>query len=348
MLLKIGELAKRTGLTVRILHHYDKIGLLRPSERSESDYRLYNRDDITRLHRIQALRRLNLSLAEIATLVEQDQVGLENVVSEQLAMLEQQIASSIALRDQLKHLQELLHANQEPQLDYWLGLLEMMSVADKYFTREDLHKLRHHKNGSASPDLRMQKLIKEAKKLLQAGIRPDDAKAKDLAVRWVTTMNETMPSIPRYLTIITKMHRNEPSLQTLTGVDNELMDFITQASIEVRYSIYRKYLSEHELRCFRSSMLKHSLEWDLIFSEVRELIQAGIPATSTQTLTVLRKWRSLFLDAWGGDMATIAKVREIHAKESGVLLGGSITQELMTYARQGLVYLEAEIRQQSN
>jgi len=212
MLLKIGELAKRTGLTVRILHHYDKIGLLRPSERSESDYRLYNHDDITRLHRIQALRRLNLSLAEIATLVEQDQVGLENVVSEQLAMLEQQIASSIALRDQLKHLQELLHANQEPQLDYWLGLLEMMSVADKYFTREDLHKLRHH-NGSVSPDLRMQELIKEVKKLLQAGIRPDDAKAKDLAVRWVTTMNETMPSIPRYLTIITKMHRNEPSLQ---------------------------------------------------------------------------------------------------------------------------------------
>lgn len=347
MLLKIGELAKRTGLTVRILHHYDKIGLLQPSERSEADYRLYNRDDITRLHRIQALRRLNLSLAEIATLIEQDQVGLENVVSEQLAMLEQQITSSIALRDRLKQLQELLHSNQEPQLDYWLGVLEMMSVADKYFSRDDLHKLRHHKNGDASPDLRMQALIKEAKKLLQAGIRPDDIQAKDLAVRWINTMNETMPPIPRYLSILTKMHRNEPSLQTLTGVDNSMMDFIAQASIEVRYSIYRKYLSEHELRCFRSSMLKHSLEWDLIFSDVRELIQAGIPATSEQTLTVLRKWRLLFLDAWGGDMATVAKVREIHAKESGVLLGGSMTQELMTYARQGLIHLEAEIRQQS-
>lgn len=65
MLLKIGELAKRTGLTVRTLHHYDAVKLLCPSARSDAGYRLYNRQDIERLHRIQALRRLGLSLAEI-------------------------------------------------------------------------------------------------------------------------------------------------------------------------------------------------------------------------------------------------------------------------------------------
>lgn len=48
MKLKIGELAKRSGLTVRALHHYDSIGLLCPSARSEAGYRLYNRDDIAR------------------------------------------------------------------------------------------------------------------------------------------------------------------------------------------------------------------------------------------------------------------------------------------------------------
>lgn len=40
MLLKVGELAKRTGLTVRTLHHYDSIGLLHPSARSDAGYRL--------------------------------------------------------------------------------------------------------------------------------------------------------------------------------------------------------------------------------------------------------------------------------------------------------------------
>ena len=49
MLLKVGQLARRAGLTVRALHHYDSIGLLQPSARSDASYRLYDRDDIARL-----------------------------------------------------------------------------------------------------------------------------------------------------------------------------------------------------------------------------------------------------------------------------------------------------------
>ena len=48
MLLKVGELAKRSGLTVRTLHHYDAIGLLTPSARADNGYRLYNREDVAR------------------------------------------------------------------------------------------------------------------------------------------------------------------------------------------------------------------------------------------------------------------------------------------------------------
>lgn len=49
-LLKVGELARRTGLTVRTLHHFDQIGLLRPAGRSDAGYRLYGRDDEALLH----------------------------------------------------------------------------------------------------------------------------------------------------------------------------------------------------------------------------------------------------------------------------------------------------------
>jgi DNA-binding transcriptional MerR regulator len=47
-MLKVGELAERAGLTVRTLHHYDSIGLLRPSARSDAGYRLYDRNDVAR------------------------------------------------------------------------------------------------------------------------------------------------------------------------------------------------------------------------------------------------------------------------------------------------------------
>ena len=58
---KVGALAELTGLTVRALHHYDHIGLLRPSDRSSSGHRLYTGDDVARLYRICLLRRLGFA-----------------------------------------------------------------------------------------------------------------------------------------------------------------------------------------------------------------------------------------------------------------------------------------------
>jgi DNA-binding transcriptional MerR regulator len=63
--LSVGELARRTGLTVRALHHYDEVGLLVPSERTPSGHRRYGAQDVRRLARIVALRGLGLGLAEI-------------------------------------------------------------------------------------------------------------------------------------------------------------------------------------------------------------------------------------------------------------------------------------------
>ncbi len=63
--LKVGELAKRTGLTVRTLHHYDEIGLLKPSLRTEAGHRLYDADDVARLQKIVLLRQLGFSLEEV-------------------------------------------------------------------------------------------------------------------------------------------------------------------------------------------------------------------------------------------------------------------------------------------
>ena len=62
MLIQVGELAKRAGLTVRTLHHYEQTGLLTPSARSEAGYRLYNLSAVQRLHMIKALARAWLEL----------------------------------------------------------------------------------------------------------------------------------------------------------------------------------------------------------------------------------------------------------------------------------------------
>lgn len=66
----VGEVAALTRVSVRTLHHYDALGLLRPHARTESSYRLYTSADLTRLGRILAWRELGLGLGEIAALLE--------------------------------------------------------------------------------------------------------------------------------------------------------------------------------------------------------------------------------------------------------------------------------------
>ncbi|MEB0138694.1 MULTISPECIES: MerR family transcriptional regulator [unclassified Undibacterium] len=343
MLMKIGELAKRTGLSVRTLHHYDKIGLLSPSQRSSAAYRLYNRADITRLYRIVALRRLDLSLAEIAALVDHEHADLNSVISDQLRLLEQQINNGIALRERLRDLHTLVQANKEPQLDYWLGILEMMSVADKYFSPDDMQQLSKQNRPTLTPDLHMLPLIVEARSLLDTGVAYTDPRARELALRWNDTMNRHMPDLPQYLAKFSQMHRDEPALQALTGIDPEMMDFIVRALIEVRYAAYRQHLSEHELRFFRAASFRHAHAWNELFSQVRKVMQAGMLPEEEAAQVLLRQWRSLFFDTWGGDLTTIRKVRELHRSADGALVGGASSPELMQYARRGLIWLEARI-----
>lgn len=66
----VGQVADALGITVRALHHYDRIGLLRPSERSYAGYRLYTDDDLRRLQQIVVYRRLEVPLERIAELLE--------------------------------------------------------------------------------------------------------------------------------------------------------------------------------------------------------------------------------------------------------------------------------------
>lgn len=108
MRLKVGELARRTGLTVRALHHYDSIGLLRPSARSDSGYRLYNQNDVARLHVIQALRRMGLALADVAKLLDGGEVTLPALLGRQIGMLDQEIAQAHALRERLGTMRSIL------------------------------------------------------------------------------------------------------------------------------------------------------------------------------------------------------------------------------------------------
>ncbi|MCA1825285.1 MAG: MerR family transcriptional regulator [Frankia sp.] len=66
----VGDVARLSGVTVRTLHHYDEIGLLRPSARTAAGYRQYGYADLERLQRILAYRELGMPLEEIARVLD--------------------------------------------------------------------------------------------------------------------------------------------------------------------------------------------------------------------------------------------------------------------------------------
>jgi DNA-binding transcriptional MerR regulator len=66
----VGRVAELAGVSVRTLHHYDDIGLLRPGERSPAGYRLYQDGDLERLRQIMLYRELGFSLEEIAAILD--------------------------------------------------------------------------------------------------------------------------------------------------------------------------------------------------------------------------------------------------------------------------------------
>ena len=74
------EFAKLTGVTVRTLHHYDRLGLLTPAARSQAGYRIYGESDLARLEQIVVLKFLGLPLKQIRDLLDRKALDLVEVL----------------------------------------------------------------------------------------------------------------------------------------------------------------------------------------------------------------------------------------------------------------------------
>src|SRR5215471_13396340 len=102
--LKVGELARRTGLTVRTLHHYDEIGLLRPSLHTEAGHRLYTADDVARLQQVLSLRQLGFSLEEVRDCLDRPSFSPLAVISLHVARLRERMRLERELCERLEGL----------------------------------------------------------------------------------------------------------------------------------------------------------------------------------------------------------------------------------------------------
>ncbi|MGN6316604.1 MerR family transcriptional regulator [Trinickia sp.] len=335
MLLKVGELAKRSGLTVRTLHHYDAIGLLTPSARADNGYRLYDRNDVARLHRIQALRRFGLALADIGAYLAQPDTPLTSVVARQIAMLDQQIEQASQLRERLARLNDMLLEGKEPELADWLATLELMNMYDKYFSEDELARLPMYKH-SREPNPEWVAIIEQARTLMESGVPAESERARELAARWMAMLVRDTNGDPRLLAKLNLMHDNEPSMQARAGISTALRDYVLRASVESKMLIYEKYLSPDEVRFMRENYGKRAMEWPQLMADVRDAIESGATPDSPEALALARRWLELFRSYAGDDPATQLKFREALQREPELTKGAWVDETLLAFIREAM------------
>ncbi|GAA4750081.1 MerR family DNA-binding transcriptional regulator [Gordonia alkaliphila] len=102
--MQIGEVAQQSGVSVRMLRHYDKIGLLTPSTRSAGGYREYDDGDLQRLFRIESLRTLGLSLAEVAVALADSGADPGALIDRLITQTKERLAAEADLLERLSTL----------------------------------------------------------------------------------------------------------------------------------------------------------------------------------------------------------------------------------------------------
>lgn len=274
MLLKVGELARRTGVTVRALHHYDSIGLLRPSGRSESGYRLYNRDDVTRLHGIQTLRRMGLSLGDVAKLLEGGTVTLPAILAQQIGTLDREIVRAQALRGRLTVMQIVLASGGQPEMDDWLASLSTMSTFEQYFSAAELKFVFERWTSSAAE---WPPLVQAIRDMKDRGVPPDSIELQPLARRWMDVSarwaNGDLALLQRWRSMLIE----QPGLPLPKGMDRPLFEYIGQA-IQLRLAVLAKYITGEELQRLDKTL---DPEWRSLGERARRLMADGVPPQST-------------------------------------------------------------------
>ena len=192
---KVGELARRTGLTVRTLHHYDEIWLLAPSHHTESGHRLYDADDVARLQRILSLRQLGLSLEEIGACLGRVEFAPQRVLQLHLARLREQIDLQQRLARRLERIQDRLRSAEAVSVEEFMKAIEETVMVEKYYTPEQLKQFEEVGKLVGPEEIRA---IEEAWTALLAEVRanrdldPASPEAQALAQRWEELTERTM------------------------------------------------------------------------------------------------------------------------------------------------------------
>jgi DNA-binding transcriptional MerR regulator len=209
----VGQVASLAGVSVRTLHHYDEVGLVRPRARTAGGYRLYDDRDLARLRDVLAYRELGFSLDRVRTLLDDPRADPAAHLRAQHRLVRERITR---LERVLGHLERLMEAEQmgidltpEEQLEVfgedWPGEEYAAEAEQRWGDTEAWRQSRQRTSRMSKDDwlavrAESEALEAELAAAMTGGVAPTDDRALDLAERH-------RRGIERFYDVSYEMHR---------------------------------------------------------------------------------------------------------------------------------------------
>lgn len=240
---KTQEFARLAGVTVRALHHYDRLGLLRPKHRSQAGYRLYTERDLARLEQVVVLKFLGMPLRQIKSLLAAESRLADALRRQKNVLLEKRMQIDRAIQA-ISNAQNSFEPRGEQDLQLLRTIIQEIAMQNstdwtkKYYSPEAQAKVEERKK-LWSPELQERvsrewtQLFADIDAALGAGENPAGANAQDLAARWRKLLEGFTGGDPEIQKGLNKMwtdQNNWPDPQARSfKIKPEVVDFIMKA-----------------------------------------------------------------------------------------------------------------------
>jgi DNA-binding transcriptional MerR regulator len=194
---RVSEFAEKAGVTVRTLHHYDRLGLLKPSGRTEAGYRLYGERDFARLQQIVTLKFIGLPLANIRTLLDSSDLDINATLRLQRQLLKEKSRQLELAIKAIDAAERSLMTSRTPDWTVLKKIIEVMEMQasnnkewmKKYYSEEAQAKIAET-NTTWTPEKQIKAqqdwkdLISDVEAAISSAEDPGSPAAQLLAQRW--------------------------------------------------------------------------------------------------------------------------------------------------------------------
>lgn len=219
----VKQLSALAGVSIRTLHHYDKIGLLKPAERAESGYRYYGKTELLRLQQILFFKELDYSLAEIKQIITANDFDLIASLEKQKEALQKQIGRTEKL---LNTLDKTVQSLKRKEI--------MVSDEEMYkgFTKQEVPKIRMEVIDRWGED-----------RLLEA----ENNVRKMTKQEWADTKQEA-EEINRWLANVMHLRPEDSEVQKIVQAHYKHLNKFYNVSEQVYRSLGQMYVDDERFR----------------------------------------------------------------------------------------------------